>query len=129
MLNIFWIGDVFKGYDVAILVLKRPVVLTRNIKVAHLPLPEAPCPPGKQLIVSGWGRSLVWSGPNIVKDRTNRFLWAVKQQCVNVDECDLYSGDKNAVLCVTDLSNAKNSAYRGDSGGMYLIIVPISVYH
>ena len=119
------LGDMFQGYDVAILVLKKPVVLTRNVRVAHLPLPDAPCPSGKELIISGWGSSLIWSPDNTIKQRRNRFLWAVKQQCVNANQCDKYVGDKNAVLCVTDLSNTKNSAFLGDSGGINSIIVAI----
>ena len=102
--------------------LRKPAVLTRNVRVAHLPLPDAPCPSGKELIISGWGSSLIWSPDNTMRQRRNRFLWAVKQQCVNADQCDKYVGDKNAVLCVTDLSNTKNSAFVGDSGGIYKYI-------
>ena len=118
------IGDIFQGYDIAVLVLKKPAELTRNVRVAHLPLPDAPCPSGKQLVVSGWGRTLTWSGQGThkithIRERKNRFLWAVKQECVNANQCELYSGDKNAVLCITDLGNTKNAAYVGDSGGKH----------
>ena len=106
------------GEDLAILVLKTPASLSENVKIAHLPEPDAPCPSGKNLIVSGWGRRLVWVGPNAVKAIKNRFLWAVKQECVDIDRCDAYQGDKKAALCVGDLSEPRNSAFVGDSGGI-----------
>ena len=104
------IGDYLRGYDVAILVMKTPATLTKNVKIAHLPSPDAPCPSKKELVISGWGKSFF--------GRSNRFLWAVKQQCVSLDQCKSYVGNKKAALCVTDLSEPRNSASHGDSGGI-----------
>ena len=87
------------------------------MKIAHLPSPDAPCPTKKELVVSGWGKTLVWEGSEYF-EKSNRFLWAVKQQCVSIDECESYVGNKKDVLCVTDLSEPKNSAFVGDSGGI-----------
>ena len=70
------------------------------------------------MIVSGWGKAIIWAGQTIIEVRKNRFLWAVKQQCVDVNQCHAYTGDKNAVLCVTDLNNTKNMPFEGDSGGI-----------
>ena len=112
------IGDYLTGNDAAILVLKTPATLTKSVKIAHLPSPDAQCPTKKELVVSGWGRTLVWEGSNHTTIRDNRFLWAVKQQCVSIDECESYVGNKKDVLCVTDLSDPRNSAFVGDSGGI-----------
>ena len=112
------IGDAMDGEDLAILVLQKPASLSENVKIAHLPEPDARCPSGKNLIVSGWGRRLVWVGPNAVKAIKNRFLWGVKQECVDIDRCDAYQGDKEAALCVGDLSEPRNFVFFGDSGGI-----------
>ena len=57
-------------------------------------------------------------GPNAVKTKHNKFLWAVKQECVDIDECDACQGDKDAALCVGDLSEPRSFVFRGDSGGI-----------
>ena len=106
------------GEDLAILVLQKPASLSENVKIAHLPEPDARCPSGKNLIASGWGQRVVWVGPNAVEIKDNRFLWAVKQECVDIDQCDAYQGDKEAALCVSDLSEPRNSVFFGDSGGI-----------
>ena len=98
--------------------MQTPASLTENVQIANLPAPEASCRGlGKNLIVSGWGDSIIWDAPNKVRFRGNRFLWAVKQECLDVTECDNYTGDKEDVLCIGDLSESRNSAYVGDSGG------------
>ena len=107
----------------------QKMLLTRNVRLAHLPLPDAPCPPGRELIVSGWGTVAIWLGQTIVEERENRFLWAVKQECVNVNECDAYKGDKDALLCTTALSDSRNTATSGDSGGISLIKSVVSIYY
>ena len=109
------------GEDLAILVLKTPASLTKNVKIAHLPEPDAPCPTGKNLIASGWGKRVLWVGPDNVEEKYNRFLWAVEQECVDMDQCDAYQGDKESALCVGDLSEPRNSVYYGDSGGIKII--------
>ena len=105
----------------AILVLKTPAILTENVKIAYLPSPDASCQTlGNNLVVSGWGASIIWISPNGVPDyffRQNRFLWAVKQQCLDTTQCQYYEGDQADALCVGDLSESRNSAFKGDSGG------------
>ena len=56
--------------------------------------------------------------PHKVERKHNRFLWAVKQECVDIDQCNAYQGDKEAALCVGDLSKPRNSVFQGDSGGI-----------
>ena len=113
------IGDWAKGYDVAILVLKTPASLSDKVQIANLPPPDTSCPSGKELVVSGWGKTIVWGlVDNDVTERYNRFLWAVNQECIDIDECTAYEGDKEAALCVGDLDEPRNGAYRGDSGGI-----------
>ena len=107
-----------KGNDIAIFVLKTPAILTENVKIANLPAPDASCRAlGKNLVVSGWGSSIIWDAPNKVRYRDNRFLWAAKQECLNITLCDRYIGDKKDALCAGDLSESRNSASGGDSGG------------
>ena len=110
-----------RGHDVAILVLETPVVLTKNVEIALLPKSDETCPKGKNLVASGWGNTIIWKSQNHAVRRTNYFLWAVKQQCFDIDKCDAYSGDKEAALCVGDLNEPRNSAYHGDSGGTNLL--------
>ena len=107
--------------------LKTPASLTENIKIANLPSPDASCQTlGNNLVVSGWGKSIIWKNdPYGVPDyffRQNRFLWAVKQQCLDATQCENYEGDQADALCVGDLSESRNSAYRGDSGGKNSVI-------
>ena len=102
--------------------LKTQAILTENVKLAYLPSPDASCQTlGNNLIVSGWGKAIIWKNdPNGVPDyffRNNRFLWAVKQQCLDTTQCDNYEGDQKDALCVGDLSESRNSAFEGDSGG------------
>ena len=103
--------------------LKTPASLTENVKIAYLPSPDASCQKlGNNLVVSGWGRSIIWIyDQNGVSKfqffRDNRFLWAVKQQCLDITQCENYEGDQKDALCVGDLSESRNSAYKGDSGG------------
>ena len=106
----------------AILVLKTPAILTEYIKIAYLPSPDASCQTlGNNLVASGWGQSIIWKkDPHGVSDyllRNNRFLWAVKQQCLDTTQCENYQGDQADALCVGDLSESRNSAFQGDSGG------------
>ena len=110
------------GNDMAILVLKTQAILTENVKIAYLPSPDASCQMlGNNLVVSGWGQSIIWKNdPYGVPDyffRRNRFLWAVKQQCLDTTQCENYEGDPADALCVGDLSESRNSAFEGDSGG------------
>ena len=99
--------------------MKTPASLSDNVQIVSLPPPDTSCPSGKELIVSGWGKTTVWGlVDNDVTHRYNRFLWAVKQECVDIDECTAYEGDKVAVLCVGDLKEPRNGAFHGDSGGI-----------
>ena len=110
-------GHSSKGNDIAILVLKTPASLTENVKIANLPAPDASCQAlGKNLIVSGWGDIIVWDTPNEVRHESNRFLWAVKQECLDITQCGYYTGDKKDALCAGDLSESRNGAFEGDSG-------------
>ena len=93
------------------MVLQEKVILSNNIQLANLPNNNAPCPSGKSLILSGWGRDV--SRPY----RSRRYLWAVKQECLNITECPKYVGKEDLMLCVGDPENSLNSGCMGDSGG------------
>ena len=116
--------------------LKTPASLTANIKIANLPSPDASCQMlGNNLVMSGWGETIIWKYDpdgvhNLQFTRYNRYLWAVKQQCLDTTQCqcldttqcDDYEGDQKDALCTGDLSESRNSAYRGDSGGKNSVI-------
>ena len=61
-------------YDIAIIVLKDEIVPGDKIKIARLPKENEPCPKGKRLVVSGWGRDMARFGI-----RSQDKLWAVSQ--------------------------------------------------
>ena len=108
--------------------LKTPASLTENIKIANLPSPDASCQTlGKNLVISGWGETIIWKYDpdgvyNLQFTRENRYLWAVKHQCLDTTKCDNYEGDQKDVLCAGDLSESRNSAYMGDSGSKNSLI-------
>ena len=81
--------------------------------MAILPEADSPCPLGKELIVSGWGLDMS-NGP---PPKTNRYLHAVKQECLDVEECPSIKADDGVLLCVGDSTTPVNSACMGDSGG------------
>ena len=111
-------GNIFKGNDIAILVLETQATLTENVQIANLPAPDASCRAlGRNLVLSGWGTYIIWDTPNEIRYEHNRFLWAVKQECLDIAQCDYYTGDRKDALCAGDLSEPRNSGHRGDSGG------------
>ena len=95
----------------AIAILENPVEEeNKNIQSADLPEVNAGCK-GLDLVLSGWGR-----------DRTRPYrprykLWAVKQSCLNISECNNYNGTGQHALCVGD-ADKTNSGCFGDSGGI-----------
>ena len=109
------------GYDVAILVMKEDFRLNDNVQVAKLPPIGEYCPFGESLIASGWGseRHPNTSLPDGVM-RQHDFLWAVKQRCVDTDYCNVYRGDKGAIICAEGPVDARDSSCSGDSGGNYI---------
>ena len=100
------------GYDVAILVMKDDFHLNDKVQVAKLPPIGEYCPFGGSLIVSGWGyerhpdTSLIYP----VSNKPRKYLWAVKQRCIDPDYCTAYRGDKGAVICAEGPVDARDSA-------------------
>ena len=119
---IFSKGRSEQGYDFAIFVLKEDVTLNDNVMVVNLPKEDANCSLGKELIVSGWG---IDEYQGVGK---HRYLWAVKQQCIDVSECTRYTGDPKAVLCVSDPEQPANSACHADSGGNNKFVIIENMY-
>ena len=89
-----------------------------NVQLASLPQSNQDCPTGNSLTLSGWG-----SDPTIPFHPGHYILWAVKQECLDIGECDRFGSltDKNIILCVGDRTNPRNSGFRGDSGGKFLM--------
>ena len=103
-------------FDVALIFLKEDAILSDNVQLASLPRINQDCPPGNSLTLSGWGKD-----PYQKED--HHILWAVKQECLDVGECDRFDSlkDKDLVLCVGDKRDPRNSGYRGDSGGKIFV--------
>ena len=99
--------------------MKEEVITSTRIKIAHLPTANAPCPTGRRLVISGWGRD------KMRPFRSREKLWAVSQECLDKSNCPRLNPDpappgvipKTNMLCVGDSENSVNSACRGDSGG------------
>ena len=100
------------GYDLAFVVLKEQAIPSSSIQIVNLPERDARCPLGKSLVVSGWGAD------RTRPYRAQRYLWAVKQQCLNNDECPSHTRYEGAMICVGDEGDSRNSACVGDSGGI-----------
>ena len=100
------------GYDLAFIVLKEKAIPSSSIQIANLPERDAPCPLGKSLVLSGWGHD------RTRPYRSQRYLWAVKQQCLNNAKCPFHARFEGAMICVGDEDDSRNSACNGDSGGI-----------
>ena len=100
------------GYDIGILVLERAFILNKNVQVAELPSIGPYCPSGETLFVSGWGRERQSS--NYIQ---HQYLWAVKQNCVDIDKCTSYNGERDAIICAGGPKDLRDTSCIGDSGG------------
>ena len=126
-------GNLRFGNDIALLATDRKVILDQKVQIANLPEPDAPCPNGMNLVVSGWGAYVVWGdsvpdldhGSIVVGEPSHKFLWAVKQKCVDKEHCEklykLYNRTEpfpESFLCVVGpRTSGINGPYEGDSGG------------
>ena len=116
-------GDIDQGYDLAILILKQKVSFNERIQMAFLPSPGSPCPSDRIMIASGWGRTVGYFGHSHLNRFKHRFLWAVKQRCLDVDRCldilpgETSTGNSDALICAAGSANGINAPYEGDSGG------------
>ena len=101
-----------------------------RIKIAHLPKENAPCPTGRRLVISGWGRD------KMRPFRSREKLWAVSQECLDKSNCPRQNPDpappdvipKNNMHCVGDSENSLNSGCYGDSGGKKFLYTNILVW-
>ena len=102
--------------------LQEEVLLSDKVQTAKLPNPGAPCPTGKEMVVSGWGAHR-WGPPRLYP----RYLWAVKQECVARNKCTMLklycetypnkTSGPESILCIGDPDEPQNTACVGDSGG------------
>ena len=105
-------GKINYRYDVALVFLKQDAILNEKVKLASLPDSNQDCPPGNNLIASGWG-----SDPFHI-DYYVHILRAVKQGCVDIEKCIIIKPeDKDIALCVGDEKDFRNAVWHGDSGG------------
>ena len=104
-----------------------------NVQVVSLPSPNAPCPAGRNLVISGWGSYIIWDKSEtasvILGKVEHKFLWALKQRCGDLHECGEYTkllNDSGSLMCAVGPSTSRNGPYKGDSGGKNFL--PIQVY-
>ena len=112
--------DPSHGYDLAILVLMEPVTLSPKISPIKLPFYDQDCSQlGKNLIAGGWGHGIPKEGGyNYYHNRWSRYLWAVKLQCLSLDNCGFpRKSDLRSYLCVGDPNEHRNSECYRDGGG------------
>ena len=105
--------------DLAILLLQKEVALNDKISLIQLPHESAGCPSGKRpFVISGWGVDQP-KNPNVPFGQapSSRFLQAVRQECLSIDECIRKDYDQALVWCVGDSTNSQNAGCKGDSGG------------
>ena len=118
IVSLFCILDITRNSpDLAILLLEHmiddilnPKTYENYVRVVNLPSPNSPCPKGKYLVNSGWGRENLDSTPF----STHR-LHAVFQECLPLHKCGI--DPKEPFLCIGDLFQPLNGACKGDSGG------------
>ena len=110
------------GYDIAIMVLKKNFVLNNNVQLAKLPPLGVYCPTEGALIVSGWGNEILRNVDefDIIARNEHRYLWAVKQTCVDIDQCTAHTGNQDAIICTKGPTDRRDSACHGDSGGNFI---------
>ena len=109
------------NYDIAVIVLYKDVVPNNKIEIASLPAENAICPPGKTMMISGWGIDPLRPTDPMIGSRIRPNLWAVMQECLSPSKCPLLSNTnkvtKRNTICVGDAENPSNNACIGDSGG------------
>ena len=104
--------DEYYRYDVGLIFLKQDAILNEKVKLASLPDSNQDCPPGNNLIASGWG-----ADPFILNFNVH-ILRAVKQGCVDIEKCTIIKPQyRDLALCVGDEKDFRNTIWRGDSGG------------
>ena len=115
----------------ALLAIDGKVILNQNAQVAQLPEADAPCPNGMNLVTSGWGAYATWGdsvpyfdyGSIMLGKLPHKFLWAVKQKCVDIEQCNNLIKNFNvtiddSLICVVEPgTDGINGALFGDSGG------------
>ena len=112
-------------FDIGLLFLQQDAILNEKVQPAFLPKLDEECPPGKSLTLSGWGAdpySYSLGQPREVF--LHHILWAVKQECLDIKNCDIYDNttitNSGPVLCIGDKEDPRNSGWVGDSGGNFL---------
>ena len=97
--------------------MQQDAILNEKVQTAFLPKLDESCPPGKSLTLSGWGADPYLHSLGQPKD--HHILWAVKQECLDIKNCDFYDFLTNdgPILCIGDKEEPRNSGWHGDSGG------------
>ena len=107
-------------YDFSIIVLNRTVEFDGKVSAIKLPKENTSCPQGKNMEVSGWGRtwleSFDWqaSVPARLLMAADQICLDVKMHCPSLRQMETY---KEEIICAGNLKSSNNSACFGDSGG------------
>ena len=125
------LGNLYFGYDVAILALESNAVINQYVQIATLPRQNAPTPVGMKLVAAGWGFSAILGEALVdyslqLKEKFHKFLWAVKQKSVEIDRCTHYgirnlknsTYEPGSVICGASPEPGRSGFFHGDSGGM-----------
>ena len=106
--------------DLSIIVLNRTVEFDGKVSAIKLPKEQESCPQGKNMAISGWGRTWL-EGFDWQTSVPSRFLMTADQKCLDVEmhcpslrEMETY---KDEIICAGNLKNSNNSTCMGDSGG------------
>ena len=120
LINVIYIDTVTGWQDFAIVVLNRTVQFDGKVSAIKLPKEKESCPQGKNMAISGWGRTWL-EGFDWQTSVPSRFLMTADQKCLDVEmhcpslrEMETY---KDEIICAGNLKNSNNSACMGDSGG------------
>jgi len=107
-----WTGYTADAFDVALIFLEKDAKLSKDVQMASLPQNDEKCPPGNVLTLAGWG-----DDPYLNEE--HHILWAVKQECLDINKCNRFSHLPNdgPIVCVGDKKDPRNSGFVGDSGG------------
>ena len=115
--------DTDEAFDVALIFLEEDAILGKDVQLASLPQLDENCPPGNVLTLAGWGADPYLGDPPL-DPYYHPILWAVKQECLDINQCNVFSHLSNdgPILCVGDKNDPRNTAFFGDSGGKIIKI-------
>ncbi|CAI5649653.1 unnamed protein product [Oreochromis niloticus] len=103
----------FKGNDLMLLKLKKPVMLTKTVKCLRLGNTVKEPPAGSKCMVAGWGRT--------ESNRPSHVLMSANVTVIDRETCNsYYTAITSDMICAGSTGKKKVDVCRGDSGGPLL---------